>query len=244
MKSGGVARRSPSARSVARRSRPIAGPAATLCDIAYSALKRRIVTNQLAAGATIADLEVAGELGMSRTPVREALLRLRDEGFVEVRPRKEIRVLPIGLEELHDTYDLLTALEIHAVQRLAERRPAAAELAPLEAAIRDMTIALRREDAGAWTDADERFHRGLLTLCGNTAIARVGLAARDRIQRAHVIALRMRPRPERSVREHAGLVRLIRAGRVDAARTRHLAQRRRAGEELVRLLEQAGLRQL
>lgn len=244
MKSSGVARRPPSARSAAQRSRLENGPAATLCDIAYAALKRRIVTNQISAGAAIADLDVAGELGMSRTPVREALLRLRDEGFVEVRPRKEIRVLPIGLDELRGTYDLLTALEIHAVQLLAERRPTPVELVPLAAAIRDMTDALRRDDADAWSDADERFHRGLLALCGNAAIARVGLAARDRIQRAHVIALRLRPRPERSVREHAGLVRLIRAGRVDAARTRHLAQRRRAGEELVRLLEQAGLRQL
>ena len=221
------------------RSRPV-----SMASAAYDLLKTRIINNHLAAGAEIDDEAVAAELGISRTPVREALLRLQSDGFVEIVPRRAVRVVPISLEDMEEMYDLLTALEVYAVELLAARRPGEAEVAMLRAAITDMRRALRADDRTAWINADERFHRGLLTLCGNRQIAEVGVSFRDRVLRAHIVALRLRPQPSGSVTVHNELIDLIVAGRVEEARANHLNQRVQAGREVIASVAKAGIRML
>ena len=218
-----------------------AAPAVAMWELAYDRLKRRIMSNELPAGREIDDEAIAAELGISRTPVREAILRLRNEGFVEVLPRRSSRVVPISLHDMREMYELLTALEVFAVELLAARKPDESELAPLRKAVADMTDALGTGDPVAWIAPDERFHRGLLVLSGNSRIAEVGLAFRDRVLRAHVIALRLRPQPPQSAQAHRELVDLIAAGCTAEARACHLAQRLRAGRELLDSVERAGI---
>ena len=134
---------------------------------AYERLKDEIRTNRMPPGFQAPEPEIALRLGMSRTPVREALIRLEAEGLVELIPRRGARVLPIQPEDMREIYEILTALEPDAAARLASRKPSKEELAPLAQATRDMEEALRKEDLDAWAEADDRFHVALLELQGN-----------------------------------------------------------------------------
>ena len=230
------------------RKNPIASAPAqqSMGDVAYRYLKQRIIEGELAPGAAVDEKQIAEMMGMSRTPVHEGVQRLEAEGFLAVLPRRGVHVRSLSPKDVGDIYDLLTALEVYAVVLLARRRPSPQELAPLQAAVDGMEAALAQGDQAGWIAADERFHRGLLTLCGNERIASTGLAHRDRVQRAHTIALRLRQQqgPAKSVNAHAALLALIAAGDVERARDAHLAQRERAGRELTDVITHAGLKAL
>jgi DNA-binding GntR family transcriptional regulator len=222
--------------------RATAGSELSRCDRAYQFIKQQITTNETSVGARINDREMAERLGISRTPVREAFLLLQKEGFVEVVPRLGVRVRPLFLEDIRELFDILTALETLAVGLLAARHPPPEELAPLSEAVKEMKAALKGDDFPAWIEADERFHRALFQLSGNRRLAEAGMSYRDQVQRAHVVALKLRARPTKSVEGHAELVELIRRGEVEAARECHYAEWMRAGEELVAAITRCGLK--
>jgi hypothetical protein len=129
----------------------------SLVDAAYEQIRQRILDNVWPPGHRALEQEVALELGMSRTPVREALMRLQNEGLVEVIPRHGMRVLPVSPTDMREIYQILTALECMA-PNCWRRKPGEAELAPLV----DATSAMDpRSRPTTWTPgprADERFH--------------------------------------------------------------------------------------
>ncbi|MCL4746281.1 MAG: GntR family transcriptional regulator [Burkholderiaceae bacterium] len=210
---------------------------ASLVDAAYAQLRSRILDNVWPPGYRALEQELAQMLGMSRTPVREALIRLQNEGLVEVVPRHGMRVLPVSPADMADIYQILTSLEATATELVAARKPSNAEIEPLERATRDMEDALARDDLDAWARADERFHRHLIDSCGNRLLANVVENFWDRAHRARMFTLRLRPKPERSTREHVAVVAAIRKGDAHAARELHRAHRERGGSELTALLE-------
>ena len=220
------------------------GYGGSLVERAYDWLKGEIMSDRLAAGQTIDDQAIAASLGLSRTPVREAIQMLRVEGFVEVIPRKGTRVAQITLEDLREVYQAITALEIESVVLAATRKPDEQELAPLRKAVADMVAARPRSDPTVWIKCDERFHRGLLTLSGNRRIEQLGLGLRDYAQRAHIVASRLRPIPPSSEKAHGELIDLIAKGKVEEARRRHAEQRRSGEVALVGAMERAGIRAL
>jgi DNA-binding GntR family transcriptional regulator len=226
----------------ARRRTKSAADSMSMCDRAYQFIKLQIITNETPVGAQINDQEIAGRLGISRTPVREAILLLQKEGFVEVVPRRGIHVLPLFLDDIRELFDILTALETLAVGLLTARHPTVELLRPLTEAVKDMKAGLKADDFAAWIEADERFHRALFQLSGNERLAQVGLSYRDQVQRAHVVALKLRPRPTKFVEGHAELVELIRRGDVEVARQKHYSEWVRAGEELVAAVNRYGLK--
>ncbi|MEP7328047.1 MAG: GntR family transcriptional regulator, partial [Betaproteobacteria bacterium] len=175
---------------------------ASLTDDAYQAIRRRILDNVYPPGQQVLESVLAEDLGISRTPVREALIRLANEGLVEVIPRHGMRVLPVSPLDMREIYEVLTALESAAAEMLARRKPSDAELKSLVDATRDMTRALKANDLDGWAAADERFHQGLVELTGNRtlidAVARLG----DRVHRARMFTLRLRPKPVNSTQEH------------------------------------------
>lgn len=208
---------------------------------AYELLKGRITSGALSGGDEI-DLDVvATELGTSRTPVREALLRLETEGFIEIVPRHAIRVIPISLDDMAHMYGLVTALEVFAVELIARQPTELRDLTEIRQSVLDMSRAIEASDRSAWIDADERFHRGLLKQCNNPHITSVGLGYRDRQLRGHTIALRLRPQRATSIKAHADLVDLLASGDVASACANHRFQRDRAGKDLLESLAQAGL---
>jgi len=208
---------------------------------AYQRLRAMILDDALPPGTQRLEAELAVALGMSRTPVREAMIRLEQEGFVTITPRHGMRVLPISVTDMRDIYDVLTSLEPTAAELLARRRLPPAQLAPLHAACDAMAAALDAEDRRAWAAADEAFHRGLVELCGNTRLAAMVMQVWDQSHRARMFTLNMRPLPEASTAEHRAIMQAIAAGDADRARETYRLHRRRGGAELIALIERSGL---
>ena len=216
----------------------------SLVDLAYRAMRRKILDNAWPPGHRALEHELALALGMSRTPVREALIRLANEGLVEVVPRHGMRVLPVSADDMRDIYDMLTALEAMAAELVVRRKPTAAQLKPLVDASRDMARAVKADDLDAWAAADERFHRQLIELSGNRLLIDAVQNCWDRAHRARMVTLRMRPKPTHSTREHMEVVERIRDGDARGAFESHRAHRERGSRELLAILERYGLQQL
>jgi DNA-binding GntR family transcriptional regulator len=216
----------------------------TRVERAYAELKRRILDDEYAAGYQATEPEIAVALGMSRTPVREALIRLEREGLVEVVPRRGMRVVPLSAADMRDIYQVLTCLETEAAGLLARRHPSPEELQPLRKAIADMDAALHAERLDAWADADERFHRALLELCGNRRLAALAFTVWDQVHRARLVTLRLRPRPWRSNADHRALLAALGRGDEKRARAVHHRHRLRAAKMLTHVLEKHALSRL
>ncbi len=221
-----------------------AGGKKSLVEMAYEQVKRRILDNQYHPGYQALEQEVAEDLGMSRTPVREALIRLKHEGLVELIPRRGMRVVPIVADDMKEIYEVLTSLESMAAELLARSRPDARTLEPMVSATRDMETALTEDDLDAWAEADERFHRALIDLCGNRRLAHMANTVRDQGHRARMVTLRLREKPAASADEHHQLLKAIEAGDWQAARDVHYHHRKRASTELTDILEKYRLPQL
>jgi len=219
-------------------------PAVSLVDTAYEWIRRRILDNVWPPGHRALEQEVALELGMSRTPVREALVRLQNDGLVEVVPRHGMRVLPVSPQDMREIYEVLTALECMAAEIVARRKPGDAELQTLTQATADMDEALARDDLEAWAAADERFHVSLVELSGNRALANTVWNYWDRAHRARMLSLRLRPKPVNSTHEHMQMVERLRAGDVAGAAAVTRAHRERANQELVAIFERFKLKQM
>ncbi len=216
----------------------------TMPEAAYEAIRANILDNRWAPGFQVTEQEVANQLSMSRTPVREALMRLQQEGLVKVIPRHGMHVLPVSPADMKEIYEVLTSLESTAAELTAARRLGSEELRPLEEASAAMDAALKRDDLDAWARADEAFHALLLDLCGNRLLKQMVLKTWDRAHRARMVTLRLRPKPVNSTREHRALVKAIRKGDPAAAREVQRAHRERAGTELLDLLQRLGLHRL
>jgi DNA-binding GntR family transcriptional regulator len=216
----------------------------SLVDAAYEQIRRRILDNAWPPGHRALEQEVALALGMSRTPVREAMMRLQQEGLVEVIPRHGMRVLPVSPNDMREIYQILTALECMAAELLARRKPGDKELKPLVEASKAMDKALKADDLDAWAAADERFHAHLVELAGNRQLQATVLNYWDRAHRARMFTLRLRPKPVNSTREHMHMVERLRAGDADGAAQVTRAHRARATGELIEIFERFRLQHL
>jgi DNA-binding GntR family transcriptional regulator len=203
-------------------------------------IRRRILDNEMPPNAQFLEQELADALAMSRTPVREALIRLSEERLVEVRPRHGARVLPVSIEDMREIYELLTELEAMAARLLAERGLSWEQLARLEQAVADMEAALARDDLIDWARNDEIFHGLLVDLAGNSRLSQIVGMFRDQAHRARMQTLRLRPKPTASNRDHAAVVDAIRRRDGAAAAAIHRRHRQQAGAMQLALLAERG----
>lgn len=211
---------------------------------AYRALRRLILDNELPAGGQLLEIEAATMLGMSRTPVREAMVKLEQDGLVELRARHGMRVLPLSATDISEIYEVITALEGAAAEAAARKGLSEESLASMRQALRDMDSALARDDLKAWSAADERFHRLLVNAAGNKRLTAMLDQVWDQSHRARMATLRLRPKPVRSNEDHAALVEMIVARNPRRARQVHELHRRNAAKMLVELIDHLGLKQL
>lgn len=229
------------------RTRPVAvGESPSLVEGAYRALKTAIRENIYPPGHQAAEPEIAEQLRMSRTPVHEAIIRLQEEGLVQVLPRRGVLICPISVEDIREIYDVLIAVEGMAAARLADlpRSQATSIAGDLDQATTAMEQALAGDDLPAWAAADERFHQMLSELCGNRRLARIAGTVMDQAHRSRLYTLHLRPKPLGSAAEHRAITAAIRQGEPDAAEAAARAHRIRARDALLPLLAQAGIRNL
>jgi DNA-binding GntR family transcriptional regulator len=143
---------------------------ALLSEQALSAIRRAIVAGELAPGTPVKDIELAGKMGLSRTPVREALARLADEGLIETKPHSYTRVTPLDADAVRDAHAVIQSMHGLAT-RLAVPMVTAGHLTAMRAANFRFAAAV---EASALEDAiacDDAFHDVLVQACGNKAIA-------------------------------------------------------------------------
>lgn len=215
-------------------------------DAAYAALKSKILDSEFAPGSQKLEQEIAVALGMSRTPVREALVRLQQEGLLEIVPRHGVRISALSPSDMREIYEILMSLEPTAVELLARQMPGRGEVACLIEACDAMerALAAAEPDLKAWAEADELFHMGLARLCGNGRLASMIMMVWDQAHRARMFTLSLRPVPHQSTAEHRAVVKAILKGDGDRARDLYLAHRKRGGLELTGIIARHGLQHL
>lgn len=213
----------------------------SLTDQAYTRLKKEIMENRMPPGFQAFEQDLADMLKMSRTPVREALIRLQNEGLIELRPRRGMRVLPLRPSDMREIYEVLNAIECEAVSIIAGRRPALKEIAPLDSAASAMEKAMEEEDLNAWAAANTRFHKSLLRLCRNKRLMNIGLTFMDQEHRLTRVTLLLRKKPIQSTKEHRDHVNVLLEGDAVKARKLYRQHRERALEELMETLNRFNL---
>lgn len=137
-----------------------------LSDDAYAQMREWIIDGTLAPGEALRDEALAEALGMSRTPVRDALQRLENEGLVVTSSTRRTSVSPVTLKQAREIYPITVALETLAL-RLALPVLDETALEAMRAANADLAAALAHGDAALATQADEALHNGFIARCGN-----------------------------------------------------------------------------
>ena len=209
----------------------------TITTQAMEQIRQLIFDGELAAGSDHLESELADRLGMSRTPVREATLMLAQQGLLEVRPRKGVRIATLSLKDMEEIYAILTELESLAAEEAAEKGYSDKDLAALKQSIEAMEEALKREDREAWAIADDAFHTELVRLGGNSRVQSIVSMMSNQVRRARAMTLYIRPLPVRSNEDHRAVFDAIRKGDAAAARQRHHSHRQHAREVLIELLK-------
>lgn len=225
----------------AGRPRPVppGGAALNARERAYTDLRYRILTGRLAPGTTLLETEIAGMLGLSRTPVREAVIRLAEEGLVHIRPRHGVTVMALTLGDFRDILDVFSALEVRAVALTAARQLTAAERDGLTQLTQRMERATADGDIDRWSDLDDDFHATLVGLCGNSRLQRTLGEYWGQQYRGRRLILPHRPPPVDSNIEHRTILMAVLAGNPDAAHAAHLAHRARADRNQLAILHRA-----
>lgn len=211
----------------------------------YQQLKERLHNFLLVPGQRLSESALAEALGVSRTPVREALGRLRAEGLVEVESKTGWFVCPIDFGRIDQLYDLRILIELDAMVRLAQSDQSEALLTPLRK-IWLVGAGDRERDAREVGELDEQFHAALVSAAGNDEIARVHGDVTGRIRIVRRLDFTREDRIEATYQEHGRILRAILQRKVDTARMLLKAHIEQSKAEVRRItlhaLHQAGLR--
>ncbi|MBA3980563.1 MAG: GntR family transcriptional regulator [Alcanivorax sp.] len=182
--------------------------AANLAERIYGQLKQDIFDFRLLPGDRFTETEVAERMGVSRTPVREALFRLQRESYVEVLYRNGWRVRPFNFEYFEDLYDVRTILECAAVRRLCDREKMPAQLEDLKR-IWLVPESARLEDMNTLSALDERFHEMLVEAAGNSEMALIHHDITEKIRIIRRLDFTKPPRVDATYVEHGMVLKAI-----------------------------------
>jgi DNA-binding GntR family transcriptional regulator len=178
-------------------------------------VKERLVDGRFAGGTLLSENELAGRLGVSRTPVREAFLHLETEGLLELYPRRGALVVPISPSEAEDVLEARMLIEPHCARRVA------AHPAELSAALHESIAAQERAlvaGGAGFIACDRDFHRAIVAANNNELLLRQYDALRDRHQRIAATTIAREPtRIARFIAEHREIASAIEGGDPQAA---------------------------
>lgn len=191
-------------------------PRRLLREQVYAALRQWIVQGVLRPGEQLRDTELAARLGVSRTPVREALRRLEDEGLVQAAAHRWTRVAPLDPGDAQRIYPLVIALEVLAA-RLAAPLLGPADLQAMADANLELDEALRARDATRAAAADRAFHAVFVERAGNPELSRVLHGLKTKLERLEAAYFGDALAGERSVAEHEAILRAFHRGDAAAA---------------------------
>ena len=216
----------------------------------YQRLRELIVQGLLAPGSRVVETEVAARLGVSRTPVREALQRLQQEGFVVGAPgaqQARLTVAPLTRADVHELLNIVGELEGLAARwaaglALPDRRALASELQGLNAEFYS-TGKATPIDHGRLYEADERLHRKIVEACAGPRLIALHDSVKPQAERYIRMYISMLTTDiEASVAEHDAIINAIDAAEADAAQHAVQANWRHAADRIAKVIEIAGER--
>lgn len=199
---------------------------ATLTEHAFDSIKRRIIQLDLPPGQRFTESQLASELGLSKTPVREALAKLEREGLVEVIARSGYRVSDVTLKDARDLLAVRTLLETEAAGLAAARIGDGKQLQALNELCRITYDPSDRSSIARFLEANTEFHATVAEAGGNEQLAEMLRTVLDQLERLFHLGLALTTTSEEMVHEHQDLVRAIMSGNVAEARAVAEAQTR------------------
>jgi DNA-binding GntR family transcriptional regulator len=223
--------------------RPTSGTQPSAADRVFNHAKAAILARRIAPHELLTEGELAEAVGVSRTPVREALLRLQAEGLVRLLPKRGALVLPVTPAEVADVLETRRLIETFAVRKaITDSGPEL--VVHLEMHLQGMRAALRTRDARAYVEADRDFHDQIVAATGNEILTTLYRSLRDRQLRMGVVNLldettgavdtsgvaRMRA----NIADHEAILTAIAARTVRAGEAAVIAHLDRAGQQLAR----------
>jgi len=173
-------------------------------DRAYAFVKERVLDGAYGGGRMLSEGEVCEELGVSRTPVREAFLLLEAEGLMRLYPKRGALVLPVSADEVRDVMETRLLIERHTAQQVARHGPDLGQ--ELGALLQRQEKLLAKGDHLGFADADRRFHGTIVAAAGNAILTGLYDSLRDRQRRMSATTAARSPEiAGRFLDEHRGI---------------------------------------
>ncbi|WP_392965080.1 GntR family transcriptional regulator [Streptomyces sp. LN245] len=181
----------------------------------YAHVKQGVLERRYEGGSLLTEGELADAVGVSRTPVREALLRLEAEGLIKLYPKKGALVLPVSAQEIADVVETRQLVEEHAARKAVPASPRL--LARLEELLAQQKEQAAAGDLAAAAVTDRCFHAEIVRSGGNEILSRLYDQLRDRQLRMGVAVMHAHPdRITKTLVEHEQILQALRAGDADA----------------------------
>jgi len=191
----------------------------------YRILKSRIIEGSFKPGEKLLESRIAKQLGVSRTPVREALRQLVAEGFVKMSPNQAIMVNDISIKDLREVLQIRGVLEGLAAH-LAAVLITEEKINELEACNKKMEKFLDQNNVLAFSKESDKFHELILEVCGNDRLVQIRKNLAEQIYRFRNISLHIPGRLESALKEHREITEALKHGDADKADTlskKHIA---------------------
>ncbi|MDR1625241.1 MAG: GntR family transcriptional regulator [Spirochaetia bacterium] len=182
-----------------------------LRDRVYAYIKNKILNWQLKAGHYLTDKEIAEELHISRTPIREALSFLEYEGYLFREDRRGWRIRTLQLDDLQDIFEIKIVLEGLLVKDVAEHYTAEG-VDELQKIIKRMGAAAEKNDIEAWWKADTDMYAVFFTQAHNSRLCKLVRDMNEQLAKIHIGASALEGRMARSTAEHEAILECIRQG--------------------------------
>ncbi|HWR45015.1 GntR family transcriptional regulator [Sporomusa sp.] len=187
-----------------------------LREVVAETLREAIVNGILKPGERLMEIQLAEELGVSRTPVREAIRKLELEGFVVMIPRRGTYVADLSIKDINEVFEIRTALDVLAAG-LAVERITEDELEQLERLLVEIGELIEQDDADKLVESDSQFHDILYRASRNDRLVGIINNLREQFTRFRSISIQYPGRMQKSVEEHRRLVEAIASRDTDLA---------------------------
>jgi DNA-binding GntR family transcriptional regulator len=201
----------------------------TLTSMAKESIRVRIATGEITAGKIHSVPALAGVLGVSATPVREAMLELAADGLVEAVPNRGFRVVELSPHDLDEIFQVRLLLEVPAMERVAKRGLSEGERARFGEMATLIEERARDGDTIGFLAADRDFHLGLMSLLGNSRLVDIVSRLRDQARLYGLLSLAQRGELRESALEHREILDAVsdkKVAKVAAVTEHHLEQTR------------------
>ncbi len=180
-------------------------------DRAYERVKTGVLTGEFPGGTLLTEGEIAGDVDVSRTPVREAFLRLETEGLIKLYPKKGALVVSVSGPEADGILEARSLVETWAAEHAFTQRTTL--IPELEGLLEQMRAHRSARDVAAFTEADRGFHEQVVAAAGNPVLGRFYRSLRERQLCINAAMMRVDDeRMDRAIADHSGLIDALRAG--------------------------------